>query len=256
MRRVSFLLVASMMALPGSLGYAADGDPPQLSGFSVTPEDLDLRAGASQATFLHEEDIVNAPQGSGPEFTYSFSGTQISLMVTGLPSQVDEVDIVFRVDGYHHSESIKKAAGEFRFSKNVGTDLRNHFDFRYYLQDGTEVRGYTHGILGFVSPPKLVFTQKTLASFATDATALTALQKSQVKAALVANPNAEKFICTGIRYYSQSMSINIMVRKRAKAACEYAKALNPELSTWFQNKPTEARSYAGKVLLTIKSPAN
>jgi hypothetical protein len=45
-----------------------------------------------------------------------------------------------------------------------------------------------------------------------------------------------------------------MVRKRAKAACEYAKELNPSLSTWYQNKPTQARSYAGKVLLTIKTP--
>ncbi|MEK9536504.1 MAG: hypothetical protein VWZ99_05100, partial [Aquiluna sp.] len=35
---------------------------------------------------------------------------------------------------------------------------------------------------------------------------------------------------------------------------EYAKQLNPKLSTWFQNKPTKARSYAGKVLLTVKSP--
>jgi hypothetical protein len=50
------------------------------------------------------------------------------------------------------------------------------------------------------------------------------------------------------------MSVNIMVRKRAKAACEYAKQLNPSLSTWYQNKPTQARSYAGKVLLTVKSP--
>jgi hypothetical protein len=40
---------------------------------------------------------------------------------------------------------------------------------------------------------------------------------------------------------------------RAKAACDYAKQLNPALSTWFQNKPTNARSYAGKVLLTIKT---
>ena len=50
------------------------------------------------------------------------------------------------------------------------------------------------------------------------------------------------------------MSVNIMVRKRAKEACAYAKQLNPELSTWFQNKPTKARNYAGKVLLTVKSP--
>jgi hypothetical protein len=99
-----------------------------------------------------------------------------------------------------------------------------------------------------------VVKQKTLATFSSSATTLTSQQKAQVKATVEANPNAEKFICTGIRYFSQPMSINIMVRKRAKAACEYAKQLNPALSTWFQNKPTKARSYAGKVLLTVKSP--
>ena len=95
--------------------------------------------------------------------------------------------------------------------------------------------------------------QKTLSTFSSTATSLTSQQRAQVKAAVDANPYAEKFICTGIRYYSQPMSVNIMVRKRAKAACEYAKKLNPELSTWYQNKPTQARSYAGRVLLTVKS---
>ena len=101
---------------------------------------------------------------------------------------------------------------------------------------------------------KYTVYQKTLASFSSAATALTSQQKAQVKATVDANPYAEKFICTGIRYYSQPMSVNIMVRKRAKAACAYAKQLNPELSTWYQNKPTQARSYAGKVLLTVKTP--
>jgi hypothetical protein len=96
--------------------------------------------------------------------------------------------------------------------------------------------------------------QKTLAVFSSTATTLTAQQKAEVRAAVLANPTAEKFICTGIRYFSQPTSVNIMVRKRAKAACDYAKQLNPNLSTWFQNKPTQARSYAGKVLLTVKSP--
>jgi M6 family metalloprotease-like protein len=112
-------------------------------------------------------------------------------------------------------------------------------------------------VLGFATPAvtatKYTVNQKTLASFTASATGLTTLQKSQVKAAVEANPNAEKFICTGIRYVSQPMSENIKVRKRAKAACDYAKQLNPALSTWFQNKPTNARSYAGKVLLTIKT---
>ena len=101
---------------------------------------------------------------------------------------------------------------------------------------------------------KYTVYQKTLSAFSPTATTLTSQQKAQVKAAVDANPTAEKFICTGIRYYSQPMSVNIMVRKRAKAACEYAKQLNPNLSTWFQNKPTRARSYAGKVLLTVKTP--
>ena len=96
--------------------------------------------------------------------------------------------------------------------------------------------------------------QKTLAAFSSNATGLTSQQKAQVKAAVETNPTAEKFICTGIRYYNQPMSVNITVRKRAKAACDYAKLLNPGLSTWYQNKPTQARSYSGKVLLTVKSP--
>ena len=78
---------------------------------------------------------------------------------------------------------------------------------------------------------KYLVYQKTLSAFSSSATGLTSQQKAQVKAAVEDNPEAEKFICTGIRYYSQPMSINIMVRKRAKVACEYAKQLNPELST-------------------------
>lgn len=113
-------------------------------------------------------------------------------------------------------------------------------------------------VVGFATPataaPKYTVYQKTLASFSSTATSLTSQQRAQVKQAVEANPDAEKFICTGIRYVSQPMSEYIKVRARAKAACEYAKLLNPSLSTWFQNKPTNARSYAGKVLLTIKTP--
>ena len=98
--------------------------------------------------------------------------------------------------------------------------------------------------------------QKTLATFSSTATLLTAQQRDQVRAAVEANPTAEKFICTGIRYFDQPMSVNITVRKRAKAACDYAKELNPALSTWYQNKPTQARSFAGKVLLTVKTPVS
>jgi len=113
--------------------------------------------------------------------------------------------------------------------------------------------------LGFVTPAhstesEYTVNQKTLAPFSGSTTTLTPQQKAQVKAAVDAYPSAEKFICTGIRFESAPMSENIVVRKRAKAACDYAKTLNPALSTFFQNKPTKARNYAGKVLLTLKTP--
>ena len=91
-------------------------------------------------------------------------------------------------------------------------------------------------ILVFATPAqsagaKYSVYQKTLATFSSSATTLTSQQKAQVKAAVEANPAAEKFICTGIRYYDQPMSVNITVRRRAKAACDYAKQQNPALST-------------------------
>jgi hypothetical protein len=103
------------------------------------------------------------------------------------------------------------------------------------------------------SPAEYEVFQASLASYRGSATALTTQQKLQIKRAVDSNPSAEKFICTGIRFESAPLSENILVRKRAKAACDYAKQLNPGLSTWFQNKPTKARSYAGKVLLTVKT---
>ena len=95
-------------------------------------------------------------------------------------------------------------------------------------------------------------TQRTLSAFSGSVTSLSASQRAEIRRVVESNPSAEKFICTGIRFESQPMSENIKVRKRAKAACDYAKQLNPELSTFYQNKPTSARSYAGKVLLTVK----
>ena len=105
-----------------------------------------------------------------------------------------------------------------------------------------------------VAAASYTVSQKTLASFSEAATGLTRQQKEQVRGVIAANPQATKFVCTGIRYQSQPMSENLKVRKRAKAACDYAKELSPGLSTWYQSKVTQAQSYAGKVLLTVKSP--
>lgn len=113
-------------------------------------------------------------------------------------------------------------------------------------------------MVGFISPSNAtteyeVF-QRTLSPFSGTATTLTSIQKSQIKSAVDANLTAEKFICTGIKFKSAPMSENKVVRARAKAACDYAKQLNPSLSTFFQNKPSTSKSYSGKVLLSVKTP--
>ena len=170
----------------------------------------------------------------------------------------------------------------FEWPTNVNFRSQDACDFKYSILDlqGDEVSGdlgqtlfldgtqkslrtsktptedEDNGVSEQPAKTKFIAAQKTLATYRNSVTQLSSLQKAQIRASLDANPNAEKFICTGIRYHDQPMSVNIMVRKRAKAACEYAKQLNPELSTWYQNKPTQARSYAGKVLLTIKTPSN
>ena len=98
--------------------------------------------------------------------------------------------------------------------------------------------------------------QKTLTSYSANTVPLSNLQKSEIQSLVEGNPEADKFICTGIRLSTAPVSENVLVRKRAKAACDYAQTLNPGLSVWFQNKPTTVRSFAGKVLITVKQAPN
>ena len=93
---------------------------------------------------------------------------------------------------------------------------------------------------------------RTLSLYSGRATALTNQQKAQIRATLEKGDGNTKFICTGIRYFNQPVSENILVRKRAKLACEYAKSIRPDLSYWFQTKTTQARSYNGRVLVVSK----
>jgi hypothetical protein len=96
------------------------------------------------------------------------------------------------------------------------------------------------------------FVQKNLATFKNGSKALTAIQRASIKALVEDYDSADKFICTGIRRDGGSRAENLMVRMRAKAACDYAKQLNPELSTWYQSKATKAPSYVGRVLLVAR----
>ena len=99
-------------------------------------------------------------------------------------------------------------------------------------------------------------TQKTLTDAVGRAILLSDIQKVEIEAVVKENPRAEKFICTGIRLVGTSDRMNLVVRKRAKEACDYAKELNPKLSTWYQSKTTTARSYNGRVLMVLKTPVS
>jgi hypothetical protein len=92
---------------------------------------------------------------------------------------------------------------------------------------------------------------KTLTSFTSSA--LSSKQKAEIRSVLAKSDGNTKFICTGIRYFDQPMSDNVTVRKRAKAACDYAKSINPNFSYWYQTKTTQARSYNGKVMIVSKN---
>ena len=91
---------------------------------------------------------------------------------------------------------------------------------------------------------------KTLSNFTSST--LSSKQKAEIRAVLAKSDGNTKFICTGIRYFNQPLSENIKVRARAKAACEYAKSINPNFSYWYQTKTTQARSYNGKVMVVSK----
>jgi hypothetical protein len=91
---------------------------------------------------------------------------------------------------------------------------------------------------------------KTLTNFTSGY--LSSKQKAEIRAVLAKSDGNTKFICTGIRYYNQPVSDNIKVRARAKAACDYAKSINPNFSYWYQTKTTQARSYNGKVMIVSK----
>jgi hypothetical protein len=93
---------------------------------------------------------------------------------------------------------------------------------------------------------------RTLSDHPGRATALTSKQKAEIRAVLARSKGNTKFICTGIRLEGQSQAMNRIVRLRAKLACDYAKSLNPQLSTFFQSKVTKARSFNGRVLVVSR----
>lgn len=97
-----------------------------------------------------------------------------------------------------------------------------------------------------------VLFQGTLAKFSPSSVTLSQLQKSQIQSAIRSNLSATKLICTGIIQNSLSKAEVSKILKRARAACSFAKASGPQLSTFAQVKQSKAQTMAGRVLITTK----
>jgi hypothetical protein len=93
---------------------------------------------------------------------------------------------------------------------------------------------------------------RTLPRFSGGLKTIDSGQKLSVRSYLTQYSDAKKFICTGTVLAGSSQADYVVARTRAKAVCEYAKALNPTLSYWYQTKVTAATSYKDRVLITIK----
>lgn len=185
---------------------------------------------------------IEPTEPTRPRIEYSWSGTKISIEVKDVPTRLDSIKLTFKINGKWFVSQLKRTDGRFTHSENVSSVGVPMFTVDGQGVDVTQVQSKA-----------AKQDQRTLAAYSGQNTDLTVTQRAQIRAAVDENPEAKKFICTGIRFESAPLTENLVVRKRAKLACDYAKSLNPNLSTWYQNKPTKARSYAGKVLLTVKN---
>lgn len=98
--------------------------------------------------------------------------------------------------------------------------------------------------------PAITSAQRSLAAFTS--LTLNSMQQDAVKRLLTSAPSASKFVCTAIRFAGASATVNLVLRRQAKAICDFAKGQKPTLSIWVQSKPTTARSFAGRVLMVAK----
>lgn len=156
--------------------------------------------------------------------------------------------------------------GEHNFSNDgnivIGTELHQMSQGLIYTCKAwlTTLRGPTEVRSAFLTAPrtfapavpKLWYKNKWLSRFSSESYGLSEAQRQLIRDQVEAHPDATKFICTGIVTTGVSDSRNLFIRKRAKAACEYAKTLNPNLSTWYQRKFSKAAEFEGRVLFTIK----
>lgn len=81
---------------------------------------------------------------------------------------------------------------------------------------------------------------------------LTETVKARIRTYVEGASGATKFVCTSVRLSTTSRTQSIAMRAKAKAVCDYAKRINPSLSTWVQSKASTKQSAVGMQLITIK----
>lgn len=97
-------------------------------------------------------------------------------------------------------------------------------------------------------------TQKTLTSFSTTGSSLSAKQRSEINVLVETSPEANAAVCTGLTLKGAGKAATDRARNRSKAACNFAKKLRPELSISIQTKNTTNRNLSGRVIIQLRTP--
>jgi hypothetical protein len=97
-------------------------------------------------------------------------------------------------------------------------------------------------------------SNRTLSSFSSGSSSLSVKLRNEVKSFVAKNPDAQSATCTGLVLKGASKSTVSLAKKRATAACSYVKTLEPGVSTKVATKTTSVRSYAGRVMVTLRTP--
>lgn len=80
--------------------------------------------------------------------------------------------------------------------------------------------------------------------------------KGQIRSFVSLNSLGSSIACTAISVSSSSESFRAAALDRAKKVCSYAKSLNPNLEVSVKAKTSSNKGFAGKVIVTIKSPSS
>jgi hypothetical protein len=94
-------------------------------------------------------------------------------------------------------------------------------------------------------------SSKSLVKVLTDhpgaATALTSKQKSEIQRVLAKGKGNQNIVCTGTSLAGQRESMYRVVLLRAQLVCEYAKSVDPSITTSIKERIVKARNLNGRV---------